>query len=126
MRQIDGMDILDKEISGMVRQLNGAALERAVSAAGDEILKEVEIRSPVKTGKLKASIRKLIFPKENRASSIIQVANSKRGGIQHYAVFLEFGTSKMPPKPFMRPAFDVSQLKAVEAFSKALSTELEK
>ena len=123
MPEIDQLDIA---IQGMVRTLNGPALQTAANAAGAEILREVESRAPVKSGQLKASIRTLIYAKDKAAKSIIQVANSKRGGIRHYAVFLEYGTARMAARPFMRPAFDASQQKAVEAFSKALSDELGK
>lgn len=125
-KKIADWDELDTVINGMVRDLNGPALQTAVNAAGGEILKEVETRAPVRTGKLKASIHTLAYSKENRAKSVIQVANSKRGGIQHYAVFIEYGTAKMAAEPFMRPAFDASQQKAVDAFEKSIKAELEK
>lgn len=120
MQTVEGLDELDKSIDDMIRRMNGADLERATAAAGNEILKEVEIRAPVKTGELKASIGTFISSKENRAKSTIQVSQSKKGGIRFYAVMLEYGTSKMRPHPFMRPAFDAAQNKAVEAFTREI------
>lgn len=38
-----------------------------------------------------------------------------------YAKFLEFGTSKMAAKPFMRPAFDENTRKAIDEFVKGAS-----
>lgn len=124
MQTIDGLDDLDQAIESMVRNLNGKQLEHAVNAAGAEILKEVENKAPVRTGKLKASIGTFSRSNDGYARSTIQVANSKSGGIEHYAVFLEYGTSSMRAKPFMRPAFDAAQQKAVEAFMQSISAEL--
>jgi HK97 gp10 family phage protein len=125
-KKITDMDELDRSISSMVRTLDGRALENAVNAAGAEILKEVQSRAPVKSGKLLASIRELGYKKVHSAKCSISVANSKKYGLRHYAVFLEYGTSKMPSHPFMRPAFEVSKQKAVDAFTESIAAELEK
>ncbi|TNH06632.1 HK97-gp10 family putative phage morphogenesis protein [Testudinibacter sp. TR-2022] len=41
-----------------------------------------------------------------------------------YWRFLEFGTSKMPAKPFMRPAFEQSKQQAAKAIIDTLRTEI--
>lgn len=125
-KKIADMDELDRKISGMVRALDGPAIETAVASAGSVILKEVENRAPVRTGQLKASIKNYGYHKKGRAGSTISVANSKKYGIRHYAVFIEYGTAKMAAKAFMRPAFDASQKQALDAFTKSLTAELEK
>lgn len=125
-KKIVDMDSFDLAISNMARTLDGKGLENAVQAAGNVILKEVESRAPVRTGALKASIRNLGYRKTGQARSVISVSNSKKYGLRHYAVFLEFGTSNMASKPFMRPAFDVAEPQALEAFTRALNTELER
>ena len=130
---IEGKDQLDREIEDMIRKLDGVATERAVSVAGEVILREVEQRAPVKTGFLKASLRLGHYAdrtassgRTRRYKATISVPNSKRYGIAHYAVFLEYGTSKMKRHSFMRPAFDVSSAKAVQEFERVLSEELRK
>lgn len=122
METVEGLDQLDKDIQELCRRISGKELERITQAAGNEILQEVSNHAPVRTGALKASIETFIRSKEVWAKSVIQVANSKKGGIKWYAVLLEYGTSKMSAKPFMRPAFDMSKDKALVTFQ----TELEK
>lgn len=128
-----GLDQLDREIESLIRKLDGESTEKAISVAAEEILKEVELRTPVRTGLLKASLRLGHYAdrasssgKTRRYKATISVPNSKRHGIMYYAVFLEYGTTKMAAKPFMRPAFDVAQPKAVEKFEQVLKAELEK
>lgn len=43
----------------------------------------------------------------------------------YYAWFLEFGTERMQPHPFMRPAFDAKKTEAVETFTTELNKRLE-
>ncbi|MNY41310.1 hypothetical protein D3C86_1761160 [compost metagenome] len=43
-----------------------------------------------------------------------------------YAHFVEYGTSKMAAKPFMRPAYDQNKEKAVQAIKDRISKRLEK
>jgi HK97 gp10 family phage protein len=122
MQTVEGIDQLDKDIQELCRNISGKELERITRVAGGEILQEVALRAPVKTGALKASIESFARSKESWARSTVHVANSKKGGVKWYAVLLEYGTSKMSAKPFMRPAFDMSKDRAVERFT----TELEK
>jgi HK97 gp10 family phage protein len=44
----------------------------------------------------------------------------------YYWRFLEFGTSKMSAKPFMRPAFDVSSQQALSIITNKLADRIEK
>lgn len=43
-----------------------------------------------------------------------------------YGRFVEFGTSKMAAKPFMRPAYDAARAKAVKAVQERMAVELKK
>ncbi|PWD85804.1 HK97-gp10 family putative phage morphogenesis protein [Ignatzschineria cameli] len=49
-----------------------------------------------------------------------------RGGDTFYWRFLEFGTAKMPAKPFMRPAIDTKQKEAIDKFVEAYKKQLDK
>lgn len=133
MGKTAGLDQLDREIDDLVRKLDGEGTERAISVAAGVILKEVESRTPVRTGLLKASLRlghyadrTLSSGKTRRYKATVSVPNSKRHGIMYYAVFLEYGTSKMAAHPFMRPAFEASEQKAITEFEQTLKAELEK
>ena len=43
-----------------------------------------------------------------------------------YGRFVEFGTAKMAAKPFLRPAFDAAQPRAVAAVNAVLANEMKK
>jgi len=43
-----------------------------------------------------------------------------------YGRFLEFGTSKMAAKPFLRPAYDAALSKAVKAVQERMAVEVKK
>jgi HK97 gp10 family phage protein len=43
-----------------------------------------------------------------------------------YAHFVEFGTAKATPKPFMRPAWDAGKYRAAEAIRDTLKEEIDK
>ena len=62
-----------------------------------------------------------------RASGEIQGAGrANPGGDTYYWRFLEFGTSKMPAKPFMRPAMNNKASQAMDAATTAMITEADK
>ncbi|MCX6008481.1 MAG: hypothetical protein NTW48_00270 [Chloroflexi bacterium] len=137
MAIIEGKDQLDREIERLIRKLDGEATERAISVAGEVILRAVESeivrKDLIKTGFLKASLRLGHYADRSAShgrtrvyKASISVPNSKRFGIAHYAVFLEYGTSKMKRKSFMRPAFDSSKAQAVKEFERVLYEELRK
>lgn len=44
----------------------------------------------------------------------------------YYWRFVEFGTSKMPARPFLRPAFESQKEKAVQVFSAVLKREVDR
>jgi len=43
-----------------------------------------------------------------------------------YGRFVEFGTSKMAAKPFLRPAYDAARAKAVKAVQERMAAEVKK
>lgn len=43
-----------------------------------------------------------------------------------YGRFVEFGTSKMAAKPFLRPAYDAARAKAIKAVRERMAAELKK
>lgn len=43
-----------------------------------------------------------------------------------YGRFLEFGTSKMAARPFLRPAYDAARAKALKAVQERMAVELKK
>lgn len=77
-------------------------------------------------GNLRRSLRYLPF---RRSKSKVYLGpvfgkNKKQNADGWYAHFVEFGTSKQPPRPFMRPAFYENRDLVLSRFRQALSGEV--
>ncbi|MCC7006182.1 MAG: HK97 gp10 family phage protein, partial [Ottowia sp.] len=98
--------------------------------AGAEVMKqEISSRAPEHTGQLKAS---LITQSTHRKASIIatvEIAHSAQEDTEHYAIFQEFGTSKMPARFFFRPGIEAAKPKIktvmAQAFLAALANHVD-
>lgn len=124
----------------------GGPLRAALFKAAKIIRDDAEARAPVLTGNLRANI--YVYRDRNpRASTgaaeryLIGVRTKKRRyadtrlnrrmrrvgknftirGDAFYWWFVEFGTSKIGARPFLRPAFEQNKHKAVAEFTTALS-----
>jgi len=89
------------------------AVKLAATAGIKPIFEEMVRRVPERTGGLKKSLRFVVTLKPRKGSAEAKAGPTKKGA---HAVFLEFGTVKMPAQPFMRPAADA---KAEEAAQRA-------
>jgi HK97 gp10 family phage protein len=69
---------------------------------------------PVASGELQISIKKEITMKDGKATGRVYTNNSN-SKVPHH-IFIEFGTSKMPARPFMRPALNVNMDKVRRIF----------
>ena len=80
------------------------AMDR-LEEAGEFVADRARQKVPVLSGKLRDSIRVTRFkgdPKQN----IRVYAGSRQKGGAFYAHMVEYGTVKMPAKPFLRPALN--------------------
>lgn len=67
--------------------------------SGERIQKKAKATAPVETGELRNSI-KVSKSRSRQNISVTVTAESD------HAVFQEFGTTRNPPRPFMRPALE--------------------
>jgi len=68
---------------------------QALAKAAHDIEASAKINAPVDTGNLRNSI-----------SADINGMSAEIGPTADYGIYLEYGTSKMAPQPFLGPAFD--------------------
>jgi len=142
------------KVTKALEQLPTAIQERVVvgatRAATKVIADEAQRLAPVDTGRLKLSIgvakakkkdtkehhvKFYAVPKTKLRKTIKATVNGKSAKLKtvdyaFYAMFIEFGTSKMSAKPFLRPAVDHTLTTSVEAFKayalKRIPKEVEK
>jgi HK97 gp10 family phage protein len=91
---------------------------KAVRAATSPIVKEMKRLVPKDTRKLERSITARMGRTESGKVSAFVGFKRPRSRIAH---LLEFGTSKMSAKPFIRPAMDVRAKEALEKMQAVIS-----
>lgn len=101
--KMDGLEELQKQLSKYAQTERERVENKALTEAGEHLRLKIQGMTPVRTGKLKATI-----VKGEVIDGKIQVGPSQQGPA-YRAHFLEFGTTKMPAQPFMRPAFEASK-----------------
>nr|WP_034438551.1 HK97-gp10 family putative phage morphogenesis protein [Clostridium ihumii] len=121
--ELEGIGDLIEKIEEMGKQ-GVKAENRALKKAGQIILEEARINTPKKTGKLKKGL-KLSGIREKGTSKYVLVGIQKGDNSSiFYGKFLEFGTSKMPAKPFMSPAYESKKKEAQEVIKLELKSAL--
>lgn len=95
------------EFLGLAAQLErasgqvGAKAAAAVKKTAFDIEADAKALAPVDTGNLRGSISTDIIG-DGRFGSI----EAEIGPTAEYGAFVEYGTSRMGPQPYMRPAFE--------------------
>lgn len=105
-----GAKELGANLIGVGREVAGTRLEAAGLAGGQIIADDARRRAPKDTGKAARSIAPRIVRSTRHEVEIAIGPGHKEGW---YLIFHELGTSKLPAKPFLRPAFDNNINRAV-------------
>jgi len=113
------------------------AARPAAQAGADVFYQEVRARVPVsaaphKSGKKTYSpgtLRKAIYQafadkESGKGKARYRISWNKSHAF--YGRFVEFGTSKMAAKPFLRPAYDAVRARALQAAKARMESELRK
>ena len=107
---------LMKALSKLPKNIQNNVMTGATRAAANVIRDEARIRVPKKTKDLAKSIISIKRRAETRNQVKFSVTPSKgKNKAGWRAHFIEFGTSKMSAKPFLRPAFEASENKSLDA-----------
>lgn len=109
--KIKGMDDLVKQLEAIENADYVPALEKGVK---QEIFPEMQRLTPVDEGELKASeeVRR-------QGNTVVLYA-----GTDH-ATFVEFGTSRQSPQPYMRPAIDTKSEDALKVAAEEVNKIME-
>lgn len=120
----------DKQLDRLMKRLPLSIQRKHMRAAlrkGAHIIAgEARANAPVLTGALQGSIKVRAGKARRRGDLRINVLTGEGffKGDQFYGAFLEYGTSRMAPQPFMRPAFDTKHDEAQQAIAQHLRTAI--
>jgi HK97 gp10 family phage protein len=117
---LDGFEELNKALRSVGAKAGGMALAKAALAGAEVIAAEAIERAPEDEGDLKAGIgTRLARSQEGRA-----IAEAGTGRAEWHGKLVELGTSKAPPKPFLRPALEARAADAARAVEASLRETL--
>ena len=98
--KIEGVDELNRAIKRLGDTYR-SEFKMALYDAGEIVRKDALERIPKRTGDAAKTIEMKVGEMRDGTMYAIITAG---GGEQYYVTFLEFGTSKMQARPFLRPA----------------------
>ena len=137
---ISGLKELQAAMNRLSGDMAGKIARQATAAAAGVVRKAAKANAPVDTGNLKAAI----VMKRKRSTNLTEEYNvavraGKKSDIKKakngtgalgkdgfYGRFVELGTVKMTPRPFLAPALSENIEPATEAMKKRLRARLEK
>ena len=145
LQHVAGLSELSAALRELPQRIGRNVLKGAVSAAAAEVRSEARNKAPVYTGDVAqghpppGTLKRAIYQKQIRELSDNQKQvffvgvrhgkkyqkQGKKGTLSqdaYYWRWVEFGTSKMAARPFLRPAFEQTKMAAVERM-KAYMTE---
>lgn len=124
-----GLQDLSEDLKALSKAENRKVMRDATRAAATIFKDEAVKRAPARTGKLKKNI--VVITQRDRSGNIssgvhVRGTNPRTGNSDNkvkgsnaknafYWRFVELGTSRMAPAPFIRPAYDARQDEATKA-----------
>jgi HK97 gp10 family phage protein len=148
-KYIQGLSELSAALKELPQRIGKSVLRGAVSAGAAVVKSTAKNMAPVATGPLSeghsppGTLKRAIYQKQiselsdiNRQVFYVGVRLAKNGSIgsknvkaygrfdAYYWRWIEFGTSKMAAKPFLRPAFELSKYAAMDAIENELAKRI--
>lgn len=116
--KVHGLKELQRELKRLPDHLQKRAIRGAVKAGAMKVRKEARNAAAEDTGNLKQNIRVRVSRKRGQDRVTYRVGVTKDA---FYGMFLEFGTKKMAPRPFLRPALDEHYRRVIEIVRERLA-----
>lgn len=141
---VEGLSVFAQALKALPQNVGRNVLRGATSAAARIVRDEAKGKAPVYTGPVSAghpppgTLRRSVIQKQIRELSgmtkqtfYVTVRRGKKYAKQgkkgmlsqdaFYASWVEFGTSNMAAKPFMRPAFESKKQEAINAMAEYIA-----
>lgn len=120
---ITGAKELQAKLAKLPKKVANKIQRQGIRKGAKIIQEEARRLVPRKSGLLRKSIKVRVPKKKRRGEIIISVQTGSLGdfkGKSFYGAFVEYGTSKMAARPFMRPAADNKKQAATDAIVQSI------
>ena len=109
--RVNGIESIRSTILALPRAIAAKPMKRGVIRAALLVRDEARRRAPKDTGLMASDVSAAQDKKpqleQMDARAVVFVQWKGKGGAPYWR-HVEFGTAKMPPHPFMRPAFEIN------------------
>ena len=117
--KIEGVKDLERKLAQMSKIMTDDVIDKGLKMASEPMRMSASSKAPKRTGFLSQNIVSEINKKEK---STIDIGPSKAAW---YGRLLEFGTTKMRARPFLRPAFDAHKRTSQKIFAEYVKSLIE-
>ncbi|MFO8012125.1 MAG: HK97 gp10 family phage protein [Phycisphaerae bacterium] len=126
--KVEGAREIRRRLAALPRTVEKRIVRRAVREGAKIVREEAERRCPVATGRLRRTLTQRKGRQRRGSYTVAVQHNWKRyyGQVPFYGGFVEYGTRRMPARPYMRPAADAKQDEAGRAVIQSLQEGIER
>ncbi len=150
--KISGLPEIQRKMQDVARKVRNRSARKSMNAGASTLKKEIKNRVPIlkeevphrRKGTIKRNIRSKTKVRRNgqiktriwvkslpgKKITAFKQATGKNAALNpndpFYWWFVEFGTSKMPAQPFMRPGFEAKKETTAKVIVQTLKEEIEK
>lgn len=132
---VKGLNALGKLLDRLPEELQRKVIQSGLRKAANEMVAPLQAAAPVFTGKLEQSIEvkaegagsRVARQRASLSDKLLVSAGIRlRSPGRYYWHFTEFGTSKMPARPWIRPTFERIHPTALKTFKGYIGKRIER
>ena len=127
--RIFGADALEFVLRTLEPKVSRKIVTKSLRVGAKIIQAATKSIVPVKRGKLKRSLKVRVMPRNRKGTKALSVTTGIAGNIfvgdEFYGGFLELGTVRIRPKPYLKPAFEATKGAALNAALASLAKGIE-
>ena len=140
--EVKGLKELERALLELPKKLATQALTRGLLSGAKLVVDDAKRRAPLLTGELRRNIRAIPNRRDKRYAATVDIgvrkltkkqlrklrmkASRANASDPFYWRFLEFGTSRMRARPFLRPAFEAKKVEAALRIGESIRERLKK
>lgn len=123
--EVEGLESLLNKLNNMGKK--GINIQNeALQEAAKPILNDAVKNAPELSGKLKRGLKISKVINKNGEKYVLVGTDKKDKESPFYGFMIEFGTSKMPARPFLRPAYEANKKEVIEKIKQEIVKGLNK